>query len=72
MLMQDNTISRIALCLSNELVFITLNGSLVKSFETNTGTDFNPSVWIVIVKDSDGQRSINKTKSYSIITKMGL
>lgn len=37
-----------------------LNGSLVKSFETNSDTNFNLNggVWIVLVKDADGQKSV--------------
>ena len=46
---------------SNTKVFVyNFNGSLVKSFETNDNTQFNLNrgVWIVLVKDADGQKSV--------------
>jgi pectin methylesterase-like acyl-CoA thioesterase len=46
---------------SNTKVFVySLTGSLVKSFETNSDTNFNLNggVWIVLVKDADGQKSV--------------
>lgn len=46
---------------SNTQVFVYgLNGSLVKSFETNSDANFNLNggIWIVLVKDADGQKSV--------------
>lgn len=46
---------------SNTQVFVYgLNGSLVKSFETKADTNFNLNggIYIVLVKDSDGQKSV--------------
>lgn len=46
---------------SNTKVFVySLTGSLVKSFETSSDTNFNLNggIWIVLVKDADGQKSV--------------
>ena len=46
---------------SNTKVFVYgLNGSLVKSIETISDTNFNLNggIWIVLVKDADGQKSV--------------
>ena len=46
---------------SNTKVFVySINGSLVKSFDTNIDTNFNlnKGVWIVLAKDADGQKSV--------------
>lgn len=46
---------------SNTTVFVySINGSLVKSFETNSDTNFNlnKGIWIILVKDADGQKSV--------------
>ncbi len=34
-----------------------INGSLVKSLQTNTIVDMNPGIWIVVVKESNSQQS---------------
>jgi exo-poly-alpha-galacturonosidase len=46
---------------SNTQVFVYgLNGSMVKSIETNSDTNFNlnEGIWIVLVKDAEGQKSV--------------
>ncbi|TRX22145.1 hypothetical protein [Flavobacterium franklandianum] len=46
---------------SNTKVFVYgLNGSLVKSFETNSDANFNlnAGIWIVVVKATDGQKTV--------------
>ena len=37
-----------------------MNGSLVKSFETNSDTNFNlnAGIWIVVLKNNEGQKSV--------------
>ena len=46
---------------SNTKIFVySITGSLVKSFETNSDTNFNfnAGIWIVVVKAADGQKSV--------------
>lgn len=45
---------------NTKVAVYSINGSLVKSFETNTDTNFNLStgIWIVSVKDEVGQKSV--------------
>ena len=46
---------------SNTKVLVySINGSLVKSFETNADTNFNlnTGIWIVVLKANDGQKSV--------------
>jgi hypothetical protein len=46
---------------SNTQVFVyAINGSLIKSFETKADTNFNlnAGIWIVVLKDTEGQKSV--------------
>ena len=46
---------------SNTKVLVySINGSLVKSFNTNTDVNFNANagIWIVVLKDADGQKAV--------------
>lgn len=45
---------------STNILVYALNGALVKSFETNEDTNFdlNSGVWIVVVKATDGQKTV--------------
>ena len=44
---------------NTRILVYNINGSLVKTFETNSDTNFNLNggVWIILVKDAEGQKS---------------
>ena len=45
---------------ATKITVYAMNGSLVKSFETNSDTNFNlnAGIWIVVLKNSEGQKSV--------------
>ena len=45
---------------ATKITVYAMNGSLVKSFETNSDTNFNlnAGIWIVVLKNNEGQKSV--------------